>query len=515
MVMKTKKYLYILIGVISIIAIIAGAIIINNLKFPVNPEHSNESNESGDNTQSEETDVSILCDDITMFIDDEFSQLNITIKSNEVYTTNYTYDKQALNIVDQKVYAYKTGTYLVTVLVTTTSSTYSDTFTVTVLDTITDVSVNIYKDNEKVDKLFVGETYVLELTYNAKMYTDFILNPSENISNFKNIETNISNKILFSFTVSSVEDTVFVFNYRNFSKSFTYETYEYISNFDIDISNGFENNILTLYIFNNNYVSDANSNNIFNETPFSINVSEKNLSLFEVKILDENIACIKDNKIIASSVGKTTLNITALDGSDFTESITIYVKQVEISELTPTFFEKTLNVGESFEIVYTYSPNFAITDFEITVNGEVLTENIFYANAEGEYTITILDKISNLTANILVTVNEIIEPSEVYYKVEFNQSFLDEYNGTFENDILTIYAEIPFCFSFSFLLLDEYEGEISTNITVSSTIRYDIDPISNMVNLYIYEKGTLDITLTLVNDGALTDISYTFKIVVL
>ena len=145
----------------------------------------------------------------------------------------------------------------------------------------------------------------------------------------------------------------------------------------------------------------------------------------------------------------------------------------------------------------------------------MLTENIFYANAEGEYTITILDKISNLTANILVTVNEIIEPSEVYYKVEFNQSFLDEYNGTFENDILTIYAETPFYFSFSFLLLDEYEGEISTNITVSSTIRYDIDPISNMVNLYIYEKGTLDITLTLVNDGALTDISYTFKIVVL
>ena len=123
--MKTKKYLYILIGVISIIAIIAGAIIINNLKFPVNPEHSNESNESGDNTQSEETDVSILCDDITMFIDDEFSQLSITIKSNEVYTTNYTYDKQALNIVDQKVYAYKTGTYLVTIIVTTSSSTYS------------------------------------------------------------------------------------------------------------------------------------------------------------------------------------------------------------------------------------------------------------------------------------------------------------------------------------------------------------------------------------------------------
>ena len=513
--MKTKKFACIITIIIVLGFIITGAIIINNLKFPLDPEHSGESNESGDNTQSEETDVSILCDDITMFINDEFSQLSITIKSNEIYTTNYTYDKQALKIVDQKVYAYKTGTYLVTIIVTTSSSTYSGTFTVTVLDTITDVSATIYKDNEKVDKLFVGETYILEFTYNAEMYTNFILNTSENISSFKNIQTNISNKILFSFTVSSDEDTIFEFNYRKFSKSFTYETYEYITNFDIDISNGFENNILTLYIFNTNYLPDANSNYIFNETPFSINVGDKNLSLFEVKILDENIACIKDNKIIANSVGETTLNITALDGSDFTENITILVKCVEIIELTPILFEKTLNVGESFDIVYTYSPNYAITDFEITVNDEVLTENIFYATAEGEYNINILDKVSGKTTNILVTVNEVIEPSEVYYKVDFNQSFLDEYNGTFENNILTIYAENPFYFSFSFLLLDEYDGEISTKITVSSTTKYDIDPISNLVNLRIYEKGTLDITLTLVNNGALTDISYTFKIVVL
>ncbi len=513
--MKSKKYIYIIIFV-AITALVIGAIIINNIKIPSPPNDNN--HQTSDTPQGEEYELNISCKDITMYIDDEYSNLYITITSNEKYTVDYAYDSNALEIIDQKVYAKKTGSYTVTVIakISSTNLEFSDSFVVTILDTITEVNSTIYKNNESVDNLFVGENYIIEFTFNANMNIPFTLIASDNVSNLESLIINDENKIRFSFNVISADETFFIFEYRNFSKKFIYDTYEYIDNFDINFENGYKNNILTLYIFNSDFTLEANNDDIFNQTKLNVNVDNNNLELFEIKILDNQVAYIENNSIIAKSVGETTLLVTALDGSNYSESITIKVENVLVDEISPAYSEKILNKNESLKIEYAFSPKYAITNFEITTNGEILTDNTFYAQNTGTYTILITDKIANIFANILITVNEDIPPSKVYYSIEFNQSILDEYNTEFKNDVLSITTNnLPIYISFSFILLDEYQGEITTDVSLSGINRYDFDKISNVVNLCIYEKGTLNITLTLLNNGNLTEICYTFKIVVL
>ncbi len=522
--MKTK-IISVLSFVICAIVVVLCVVIINSTKIPTNPNHeqSTEDGASGNITQGEDLSISLTCQDIEMYIDDQFSTIIFSTNLKENYTISYDYDKTKLSIIDNKIYPLVSGEYNVVMTISTTAQkTASDNFTVTVFETVTDASAKVFKDETTVDALFCNESYNIVFSINATMHTNFNIDKSENISNLTIVPSDDKQKIIFSFNVTKCENTEFIFSYRSFTKTFTFPVYNYINNFDVNFSNSFSGDVLTLYLFDSDHSTDANLDEKFNSATFEISTNEDAMQKFDATIINTDIAQIVDNKIVALKEGQTSFVINAQDGSNFSKSITVSVQTIKVQNITTSVEEVQLKVGESFEIEYSYSPVYAICDFEVVSNGLTIENNIIIANSTGSYEITIYDNLSNKSAKIYVTVIE-DDANKTHFKVEFNQSFIDTYNATFLDNTLTVDTDgkeiqIPFSFAIIYGDGDSYEGEITTDISISIDNFSDITfkPIIevNTCTLVVSGTGKINITLTLLVNGEKTDITHNITIII-
>ncbi len=512
-----KKYFTIFSVIFICVLVGLGAIFIGEIKIPNSKDDVDSQNPADLQNPDQNVDsVVISCEDVTMFIDEIYS-LDIDISSNSSYTLSFVCDTNAMTITNQKIYANKVGQFDVTVIVTTDASSYYDSFVVNVVDTITQVNATIYKDTKIVDKLFANEDYVIEFDLDSPVYDDFSLKTSENILQLTNIDTDNERKIKFSFHVDSTAQSVFEFCYRNFSKTFTYNTYKYIDNFNVNFSNSYKNNVLTLSLFNENFLEQANNDNFFNFATYEISTDKNSLPLYEVNILDENVAYIDSNKIYAKSEGTTLLEISALDGSSYIMTIPVEVNNVLVENILPKQTSVSIYTNETFDIEYTFSPIYAICDFEITSNGLDVDNNTISSINEGNYIVTILDTISkkNIDINVQVLAYSQESPSPYYYDIIFSESFMNMYNASFEDNTLTMYSNsLPVNIQFDFVIKGNYQEEISTKVTISTTLNYSISTNSNSVSLVVESKGNLEVTLTQKDDTE-NKIFYTFNIVIL
>lgn len=522
--MKTK-----IISVLSIITcaiiVIVCVIIINNAQIPTTPNHEQGTtdNANDDITQGEDLLLSLTCQDVEMYIDDQFSTIIFSTNAKEDYTIAYDYDKTKLSIIDNKIHPLIEGEYVVNMTITTLAQkTASDNFTVTVFETVTDASAEVFKNETKVSTLFCNESYNIVFSINATMHTDFNIDTSENISNLTIVQSDDKQKIVFSFNVTKCEDAEFIFTYRNFTKTFTFPVYNYISNFNINFSNSFSDDVLTLYLFNTDHSTEANSDEKYNSATFEISTNENAMQKFDATIINTDIARIVDNKIVALKEGQTSLVIKAQDGSNFSKSVAVVVQTAEVQAITTKVEEVQLKIGESFEIEYSYSPIYAVCDFEVLTDGLTIKDNTVIANNAGNYEIEIYDNISNQSAKIYVTVVE-DDSSKTHFKVEFNQSFIDTYNATFLGNTLIVdtngeEVQIPFSFVIAYGDDDSYDGEITTDISIStdnfSDITYQRIVEVNTCTLIVSGTGTINITLTLLVDGEKTSITHNITIII-
>ena len=204
--MKTK-IISVLSFVICAIVVVLCVVIINSTKIPTNPNHeqSTEDGASGNITQGEDLSISLTCQDIEMYIDDQFSTIIFSTNLKENYTISYDYDKTKLSIIDNKIYPLVSGEYNVVMTISTTAQkTASDNFTVTVFETVTDASAKVFKDETTVDALFCNESYNIVFSINATMHTNFNIDKSENISNLTIVPSDDKQKIIFSLQIKKI-----------------------------------------------------------------------------------------------------------------------------------------------------------------------------------------------------------------------------------------------------------------------------------------------------------------------
>ena len=276
--------------------------------------------------------------------------------------------------------------------------------------------------------------------------------------------------------------------------------------------------MLSLFLFDSNQSDMANSDGKYMSTNFKVAISQHCLPLYDVIVADENIVSFEQDKITAKGIGETTLQIVATDGSGHVENIDIVVEEIHCNTLTFSTNEITLEVGDSMDFSYTFSPSYALNNIVLEYDEGILVEGTkVTAVSEGSYQIVVKDEVSKLKDVLTVIVSKAEEAPPYHYEIKFSDSFLSLNNATFEDNILTIDSDkkdIEIALSYAITSENgEYSGSIETKINVTTSIGgYEIEHISNSVSIITSNHGEMEITLSL-NESEY-QIYYTFKVII-
>lgn len=492
-----KKWIIGLVCTIVVAAIIVGAIFL----IPKND----------DNAPPVEESIEIVCKDITISLNDKPVNLGLKVIKKGVltYTKKISTDSDCIKIFGDLVIPKKVGTANVTIEISTTNNKYTKEVSVTVKPVDCDINLIIQDDlGNNINKLFVGENYNLIVTVNKKLNYDYNVSTSKNISQFKLIESK-NNYYKFNFKVESLEKTQFLFEYLGDEELLEINTYEYIRDINIKINNELSNEI-NLDLFNPDYRTLANENGLYDSCTFNIIENNNCINEYKVEVSNENIARIEENNIIAINGGICDLIVSALDGSDYIKIFKIYVNNSNIQNLNFESAVVELEQNQVYELNANYYPIYSINNIEYYLDDKLIEDTNISFDAAGEYIIIAKDVYSNISTQLKIIVKE----SSIKYNFElsFSDSFLQECNGKFENDVLTISSSASIDVYFSISIQDcPYD--------LSCTIEFTNDNIvsgwqqySNVITIGFLSQGETFVKLMLKEN---IEVSYTFKIVVL
>ena len=434
-----------------------------------------------------------------------FSQpyhLVYSIESNTDYELNIFCNNDVVYIQDDYIYVNKVGECILTIQANTLLHSYSKNINVEVKNV--DFIANFLltdKNNNILDKVMVGDEYVLKIQTNIDCdLQDVNLLHGDNIS-ILNYEKADKNNIIYELKITNYGEVKFTFVYKQFDYDFIVDCFEYISTFNVSSNHNFD----VLYLFDENFVFEANQDEKFNDVEIFVSTNNHTLNKFDISLQNDNAVLI-NNKIVAKNIGVNYLIIKALDNSNYTKTIKFEIKQVEIEDLYFNQTSLTLNVGESKQLSYIYSPIYAITNFDIDFEDINYENGYVTALNSGEFFITIKDiitgKIATCSVKVIVSGN---------INITIPQSFLNDYNAVFENDVLTInkYCQIYQIVFYYSIIGDVQSMDLSCNVqTLSGDANPYVETFSNLVMIDISSQGEYLVTLSI------KEISYTCKIII-
>ena len=440
----------------------------------------------------------ITAQDITLYTN-QTKDIIFDVECEHNYTINILCNFDELTIINNTVKAIASGEYYFDIVVQVDNLDYIKRVNVYAITPITQIEYQIYnRQNNIVDKLFVGDSYIIKIMPNSKML-DGEISLSENLSDIQ--IQNFNNTMFVSFNVESYDNTKFVFSAYNFLQEINIDTYCYINNFNVNIERQ------DLYLFNTNYATQANIDGKYNFTLFEFGLDDKNYNSYEITLSNPDVVQIVENKIIAKSCGTSYINFVATDGSGYTEKYLITTQNILISQMNFVEQNVILDVNQSYTPSYVISPIYAICNLVFDIDFD---ESISFALA-GNYTLTLTDRISNNTCQMTFVIKDVVV---INYQLHFNNSFLTEYNATYQNDTLTLTGKDTtiIYFDYSIISTPAYTGSIlSVCEIVGENIDYNIETNSNMVILATSYKGSFDLKLSLQEN---TGVTYVLHIVI-
>ncbi len=508
--MNWKVILFVIAGVVVVTIVSVVTIIFVTNKID---------NVDGDNsTENKNYDIEIICDEeIKINIDDEPIKLVYEIKNiyNIDYTLKIEVDNTNIEINNDYIKPLNVGTSKITISVYTKTQIFSKIIKVEVVKSFSSATLKILNINkQEVDKVFVSENYYLEITLNEIIEEEFSLFTSENISNLS-IEEKTNTKLTFSFYVSSYQETIFEFVYKNYSNKICLNCYEYINDFEVTFSNCFNNNTLNLFIFNENYTDVANNDNYYSFSQLFIDVNENCLNDYIVSVDNCEVADIVDNKIVAKKNGSCILKVIANDGSNYCEEYSIVVDIVKVNNVDIIFDNDDIYVGDKVTINFAFSPIYALCDLYLySDNNFIIDKNTITPLKSGHYVLYVKDNLSNYIRSFEIDVKEHLS---YYFELQINESFLTENNATFIDNVLTInnnseHVIIPM--SYICVVENNPDIDIDCNIDLicSNEINCSYVSYSNAVIFEIYGTGEIDVKLSLIENS---EIYCSFKIIII
>lgn len=251
--------------------------------------------------------------------------------------------------------------------------------TLIVEDCIKSVNLHIINEDESIPaRYFTNTYYILKIEQNIIKE-----NPSLNLENIKeiNLIKTENNSYYYKFQINSYGNFSFVYNGKYVNKSIENYAYKLPTNFEINFNRNVNNSQINLYLFNNNYQSEANSNNLYNSLGFEI--IKQQYSYDDIVLLDNynhNIIEILNGTILAKSAGQTQISFYS-NISKITKTFDVVVNEISLGSISVNGEPHNLGTIESieltniseFDFAFSYLPIYAICNLTLEYNENELT----------------------------------------------------------------------------------------------------------------------------------------------
>lgn len=367
----------------------------------------------------------------------------------------------------------------------------------TVVDAVTQVDYKIKDSTDKIaDKLFVNSTYFLEIDENAtNKNIPNIIYSQENISQFNFIEkkNNISK---FSFTIAKYGEFNFQYINKYCNKNINLWAYNFPTEINVNFNkNIYKNEKYYLYLFNNEYLYEANLDNIFNKVDFEISINNTVYDEIYYEINGDSIS-IKNNQIIAEKVGCSSITFISKI-SNISRTFIFDIRKIIPDFLTINSQKYYINSNNNLQLKIAQKYNFTIEVTPKYFYGELSFEhsqNIQFADSK----ITLLD---TNPATITIKINgeifctfAISHIPEYTFQISLEQS---SENISLTNNQLNITMSSN---NFFVLKCLTYDTATSKKIPISITITIANQTIVSPTNA-ILELRNNTITLKAISSG--------------
>lgn len=362
----------------------------------------------------------------------------------------------------------KVGTTKIIYTINTSPKIIKET-TLNIIDCTKEVAFYITTENQSAPDVYYTNTYyILEIRHNLLPAENPTINIG-NLSEFSLIKTE-NNSYFFKFKIKNAGD--FSFNYigKYVSLNKTYPAVNFPIEFNVTFTNGFNDNKLTLYLYDTNFTTDAQNDNIFNTTNFEIVPSTNTIDniLLNANSYDKSIIQIFENTITALAEGETTIEFYS-SISGIVKTYNVKIIKVTLSKIMINGEVKQLNATENIELAHseTYCLNY--NKFPVYCIG-TLTLN--YNPAELNYENGAFSIIAGVTnSQITITyLNEVVYTINISAKLEVLHNvtiFQTSSSATLENNILSATFAENFYITLNIKALNANTNQLLPNQTFS------------------------------------------------
>lgn len=376
--------------------------------------------------------------------------------------------------------------------------------TLIIKDAVSDYSYEIINENgEKCDYLYVNNYYILQITENAIVdeipkigYDDDFVSNVLFISKDKNI-------LKYKFKVKNYGNFVFKYESKYCKKDTGNLTaYEYPNNFNVAFNNNvLVGNNINLYLYNEDYTSDANIDGYYNSTMFNIGIKPNTNDKVNMSFVGDCIS-IKDNKISAIKVGTGSL-VFESEISKVKKEYEIIVQKIEPTAVVLNGQEnqlcKTINLSLEQNTLYNFDvqilPAYAYGNLSyICSSGVSFADSKVSLIADTSQNIKVMfNSECILSVNITKTASfEIVKEIYGYDNFVVNDNYL---TIVYEEDCeISIFLVIKNCDDNSMILDCVYGFTISDESVITKT--NDLYESTNgLIKVCVLRKGVAQLTI--------------------
>ena len=332
----------------------------------------------------------IIEDKINLNINQSVSKqfLQYENKTGDKISADISYDEEYLSYENGILTARKVGsTEIYITTLKRDGSTLSRVIFVEISPALDINNYSFYQSNSNISALHYStkadgtlENYVLKVAFNKPINAE----PTFNGIEFSKIQTTDNQNFEVSFTKfdnSNISLTAVDPN-TNTQHTFTLQIplVEFIQGIGYSLVDSDEIPRDCLYIFNDNYETEANNDGYYNSLTIKTN---DNVTISTKSSLIE----ITGTTVRALSCGTAQITLTATDGSGV-----VCEKNISINIVAPTAInfakaQDTLFLYDKISLLPTYSPIYAIADFAITFDDN-LTTSQYFSNANYDFQAT-------------------------------------------------------------------------------------------------------------------------------
>lgn len=371
----------------------------------------------------------------------------------------------------------------------------------TIEDAVTNSTLKILNlDNIIQTQFYTNRLYFLEITENAVVNTLPTIRYSEQtISNFQFV-SKTKNVLKYQFKIIKFGNFIIEHmpKHEEYKQSINGCAYVFPNTFSVSFSNvSVLDNKFTLYLINNTYSTQANSDGIFSCSTFSFNTVTNSNDSIQVNT-NNNCIEISNNTIHAKEEGSCIITFTSKISNIEKEFVIDVVKVVPTSI---TINNSTYNLNQSATLNLEINKP---TNFNVEILPKYAYGNLSFNYSNGlSLSNNTISRLTNAEQYLSILFNEteilnINIPKIDTYSIQIkqygtNKVLIDKLSCLFDNTYITLFCQIVNSETTEPTKNQELMFEISNPIVKSSTDSYQLK--NGYVTLELLSKGSTTLTI--------------------